>query len=139
MKRILLLLAFVSFIGAQAQTKETVSGSSSMSEVMGLHDEVMEEMPKTAQLIWKLEAQSKKVEDPAPYAVAIKKLKLSNKAMSTWMEGFGRRFDADEMMKGKKLDSQKQQWLNEEKQKVVSLRQQIYTSIKEAEDLLAAE
>ena len=139
MKRILLLLALASFIGSWAQKKETISGTASMSEVMGLHDEVMEEMPKTAKLIWKLEAESKKTKDPAPYTDAINKLKSSNKSMSSWMEGFGRRFNADEMMKGKKLTNQKQIWLNEEKQKIVALRKQIYSSIKQAEDLLAAE
>ncbi|MDX1328353.1 MAG: hypothetical protein R3299_11675, partial [Arenibacter sp.] len=58
-------------------------------------------------------------------------------SMMDWMKNFGERFDGDEIMKGKSLTEEKQQWLDEEEVKVKALRDQINTSIKNAEDLLA--
>lgn len=37
--------------------------------------------------------------------------------MMNWMQGFGERFTADEMMKGKVLSEEKKIWLHEEEKK----------------------
>ena len=66
----------------------------------------------------------------------MKELQNSHKSMMDWMQGFGSRFDADEILHGKALSPQKQEWLNEEEEKVKALRDQINSSIEMAEDLL---
>jgi hypothetical protein len=52
------------------------------------------------------------------------------------MEGFGKRFDAEEMMKGKELTAEKLKWLSEEEKKVKALQKEINSSMKKAEKLL---
>ncbi|MEO1010437.1 MAG: hypothetical protein AAFX53_03975 [Bacteroidota bacterium] len=132
MKKILLLLAMGLYtapitLNAQEPTK--------MEEVMALHDEVMEKMPQTAKLIGKL--QTKNQAGPqSNYTDAIESLRAANKSMVDWMQGFGQRFTADEMMKGKKLSELKQKWLLEEEVKVHALREEIYGSIANAEAVL---
>jgi len=57
-------------------------------------------------------------------------------SMMNWMQGFGERFTADEMMKGKALSAEKKVWLEEEELKIEELRKEIDSSIEEAEKLL---
>ena len=54
--------------------------------------------------------------------------------MMDWMQSFGSRFDSDE-----KLNEQKQIWLDEEEEKVKALREQINSSIENAEKILGKE
>ena len=108
-----------------------------MEEVMDTHDQVMDRMPELAKLIGKLETKASNTEEKKPYQDAVKDLKAANKSMMDWMVGFGNRFEADEMMKGKPLSEQKQQWLLEEEQKVRQLREEINLSIKQGEKILA--
>ena len=56
-----------------------------------------------------------------------------------WMQGFGSRFDSDEILNGKELTEQKQIWLDEEEEKVKALREQINSSIENAEKILGKE
>ena len=67
-------------------------------------------MGKTIYFIGQLETKAKAEGSSAKYEMAIEDLKLSNKAMVDWMHGFGNRFDADEMYKGKSLSNQKKKW-----------------------------
>ena len=108
-----------------------------MENVMTIHDEVMNKMGDIVSLVGKL--QSSTIDSSSvgkAKLVAIEDLRTSNKAMADWMQGFGERFTADEMMKGKKLSVQKQQWLAEEEIKVVQLRDQVNNSIATAQKLL---
>ena len=59
--------------------------------------------------------------------------------MMNWMQGFGSRFDSDEILNGKELTEQKQIWLDEEEEKVKALREQINSSIENAEKILVKE
>jgi hypothetical protein len=58
--------------------------------------------------------------------------------MMDWMQGIGKRFDADEIMKGKALTEEKQKWLDEEEEKVNAVKEKINSSIANAEALLTA-
>ena len=57
------------------------------------------------------------------------------KYMMDWMQGFGNRFDSDEILNGKELIEQKLIWLDEEEEKVKALREQINGSIENAEKI----
>ncbi len=55
------------------------------------------------------------------------------KYMMDWMQDFGSRFDSDEILNGKEI------WLDEEEEKVKALREQINSSIENAEKILGKE
>ncbi len=103
---------------------------------MATHDEIMEKMPEIVQLVNQLKQNADTSNSSQQHQKAIDDLKASNQAMMTWMQGFGERFTADEMMKNKALTEEKKQWLLEEEEKVNSLRDQINTSIKRAQKLV---
>ncbi|NNE76686.1 MAG: hypothetical protein HKN31_06390, partial [Pricia sp.] len=117
----------INSIRAQTGTEKTT-----MEEVMASHDTVMDEMPKLVQLIGKLETKAKTSNNKQKYLNAIADLKSANKSMMDWMAGFGGRFEADEMMKGKKLSEEKQKLLLEEKKKIVIVKEEIASSISQA-------
>lgn len=110
-----------------------------MEQVIENHDELMDKMPNTVKLINSLQTVAQNAEDKAKYELAIEELRTANRAMQDWMAGFGKRFDMDEMMNGKKLSEEKQIWLDEEEKKVTKLRNQIDGSIKKAKILLNRE
>ncbi|MGI9549913.1 MAG: hypothetical protein ACR2MT_01835 [Aurantibacter sp.] len=125
--------AFLLFVGTlSAMAQETTE----MQQVIAKHDELMEKMPGLVKLINKLQTAAQNSEDQAKYELAIEDLRTANKSMQNWMIGFGKRFDADEMMKGKKLTAQKKEWLQEEKTKILVLDKEINNSIDEAKTLL---
>ena len=107
-----------------------------MQQVITAHDEVMAKMPNLVKLINALHPKVDSTKSGQKYQAAIDDLKTSNKSMMTWMQGFGSRFTADEMLKEKALSKEKQQWLVEEKKKIETLRKEITTSIKNANKLL---
>lgn len=128
----LLLLVFTFAFSLLSHAQEP----SKMERLMDSHDEVMAKMPNLVKLVGQLQP---KVDDSAKgqeYQEAIAALKASNKSMMTWMQGFGERFTADEMMKGKALTAEKKRWLDEEVIKIKALTKEINTSIKNAEQLL---
>jgi hypothetical protein len=53
------------------------------------------------------------------------------------MQGFGNRFDSEEIMNGKELSDEKKQWLREEEEKVQQVKENINSSIKRAEEILS--
>ncbi len=111
-------------------------GTTQMDQVMMVHDEVMPKMGALSKLVAELKAKVDTTATGQQYAVAMKDLQDANKAMMDWMMGFGERFDSDEILNGKELTPQKQDWLNEEEEKVTALKEQINSSIERAEALL---
>ena len=139
MKKILSILAVIAVFAntsCKEEKKEDSKANSQMERVMAIHDEVMPKMGSMGKMVGELSAKEDSTELGMQYANAKKGLQDAHKAMMDWMQGFGNRFDADEILNGKALTEQKQTWLDEEEEKVKSLREQINTSIANAEKLL---
>lgn len=109
-----------------------------MARVMAIHDEVMPKIGSMGKLVGELSNKEDSTELGQQYKTARRDLQDAHKAMMDWMQGFGNRFDSDEIMNGKELGEQKLLWLNEEEEKVKALRLQINTSLENAETLLKA-
>jgi hypothetical protein len=110
--------------------------TSQMKQVMTAHDEVMAKMPHLVKLINALQPKADTTQIGQKYQDAIDGLKTSNSSMMTWMQGFGKRFTADEMLKGKALSEEKKQWLTQENKKIETLRKEINASMDKAKLLL---
>ncbi|NNK20687.1 MAG: hypothetical protein HKP07_05220 [Flavobacteriaceae bacterium] len=111
--------------------------SSKMEEVMAVHDEVMPKMSTISKLVAQLKPMADTTETGKDYMIAMKDLQAAHKSMMDWMQGFGARFDSDEILNGKELNDEKKQWLLEEEEKVNQLKEDINNSIAKAEELLA--
>lgn len=127
----------ISLISCKQEKKEDEK-LTQMQEVMAIHDEVMPKMSTINSLIEKLNAKVDTTETGLKYSKAAEDLKSANKTMMDWMVGFGEKFDSDEIMKGKALTDEKKKWLDEEEKKVYALKEQINSSIKNAETLLGS-
>ncbi len=127
----------ISLISCKQEKKEDEK-LTQMQEVMAVHDEVMPKMSTINSLIEKLNAKVDTTETGLKYSKAAEDLKSANKTMMDWMVGFGEKFDSDEIMKGKALTDEKKKWLDEEEKKVYALKEQINSSIKNAETLLGS-
>ena len=103
---------------------------------MAIHDEVMPQMSTLSKLVGELKSKADSTEQGLKYAAAMEDLQDSHKAMMDWMQGFGSRFTSDEILNGAPLSEEKQEWLDEEEEKVIALKKQILESIEEAQDLL---
>jgi len=137
MKKIYVLLILVcctTLFSCKEEKKE--EGTTQMQEVMAIHDEVMPKMGKIGRLVGQLKPMVDSLGMDSPEGKAMRNLQDANKAMMDWMQGIGKRFDADEIMKGKALTDEKQLWLNEEEEKVKAVKQKINSSIAGAEALL---
>ena len=135
MKKLVLLAAIIlsNFVSSCEQKKDNVQ----MKEVMAIHDEVMPKMSNLGSLVGELNSKENDSTDLGlRYRKARKDLQAAHKSMMDWMQNFGNRFDPDEILNGKELSEQKKQWLDEEEQKVKALRNQINSSIDNAEKLL---
>ena len=132
--RILCLSLFLIFSCKQEKKAET--GPTQMERVMAIHDEVMPKMGILAKYTAELKAKVDTTAMGQQYEVAMKDLQKANKSMMDWMMGFGDRFDSEEILDGKALSEQKQEWLSEEETKVKALKEEILSSIARAEDLL---
>ncbi len=124
------ILIFLATFSSYAQV------STPMQKVITAHDEVMAKMPNLVKLINTLHPKADSTKTGQKYQLAIADLKASNSSMMTWMQGFGERFTADEMLKGKALSDEKKIWIAEEKKKIEVLRKEVNSSIKKAEKLL---
>ncbi|WP_422857929.1 hypothetical protein ACOKFD_10740 [Flagellimonas sp. S174] len=133
--KIIFAFSFI-FLSCKEQ-KRAPEGPTQMEQVMAIHDEVMPKMGKLGKLVGELKSKVDTTEVGQQYEVAMKDLQDANKAMMDWMMNFGNRFDSDEILEGKALTEQKQQWLDEEEEKVKVLKEQINSSIEKAESLLA--
>tara|TARA_E500000318_G_scaffold94750_1_gene94230 strand:+ start:629 stop:1063 length:435 start_codon:yes stop_codon:yes gene_type:complete len=119
------------------EEKKAPEGSSQMEEVMAIHDEVMPKMGTIGKLVGDLKAKVDTTEMGQKYEVAMKDLQDANTAMMDWMKDFGDRFNHEEILEGKELTEEKQQWLDEEEEKVKVVKEKINGSIKRAQALLA--
>nr|WP_288933172.1 hypothetical protein [uncultured Allomuricauda sp.] len=119
------------------EEKKAPEGSSQMEEVMAIHDEVMPKMGTIGKLVGDLKAKVDTTEMGQKYEVAMKDLQEANTAMMDWMKDFGDRFNHEEILEGKELTQEKQQWLDEEEEKVKVVKEKINGSIARAEALLA--
>lgn len=135
-KLIPFLVSALFFIAITATAQDSEKVKTKMEEVMEAHDQIMDRMPELSKLIGKLETKADASNEKQKYRNAIEDLKSANKSMMDWMAGFGNRFEADEMYKGKTLTGQKQKWLLEEEKNVSDLREEINLSIQQGKDLL---
>lgn len=141
-KRILALCSLMLFlcISCKEEKKgDTSSDTSQMKEVMAIHDEVMPKMGSFGTLVGQLSTKEDSTEMGLQYKAARKDLQNAHKTMMDWMQNFGNKFDSDEILNGKALSATKQQWLDEEEVKIKALRDQINTSLENAEALLKSE
>ena len=134
------LLLSILFLACREEKKTNENETNSKMElVMEIHDEVMPEMSTIGKLVGELKPMADSTEQGREYRDAMEDLQAAHKAMMDWMRGFGDRFDSEEILHGKKLSAQKQEWLLEEEVKVKALRDQINGSIERAKQLLEEE
>nr|WP_321415779.1 hypothetical protein [uncultured Allomuricauda sp.] len=119
------------------QENKTTEEQTQMKEVMAIHDEVMPKMGAIGKLVGELKSKVDSTEMGQQYEAAMKDLQQANMAMMDWMKDFGDRFDHEEILNGKELSEEKQQWLDEEEEKVKMVKEKINGSIERAEALLA--
>lgn len=131
-----LLIAFITFSFTSCKEHKEEPAKNQMAEVMAIHDEVMPRMGEIAKLVGELKPMVDSTDQGQRYDAAVQELQLAHKSMMDWMQDFGNRFDPDEILHGKELTEQKQKWLDEEEQRVRALRDQINSSIENAEAVL---
>ncbi len=123
--------------GCRGEKKEEAADASDrMEEVIAVHDEVMPEMKTIANLVAELKPLADSTGADSRYAAAMEDLQEAHQSMMDWMQGFGDRFDHEEIMKGKALSEEKQAWLVEEQEKVEAMRDQVLGSIEQAREVL---
>ena len=132
---VLLVIPLVSILGS---CREDNTPPTRMEQVMAIHDSVMPEMSTISRLVSKLKPLADSTEAGQPYQEAMEDLQEAHTAMMDWMKGFGDRFDHEEIMKGKELSQEKQEWLKEEQVKVREMADKVKGSIARAKDLLEA-
>ncbi|MDX1313863.1 MAG: hypothetical protein R3356_00055 [Eudoraea sp.] len=130
------LIIFSLLLSFSCKEKKTDSTPTKMEEVMAIHDEVMPEMKTIGKLVSELKPLADTTATGQEYAKAVSDLQAAHKSMMDWMAGFGDRFDSAEILDGKPLSEQKQQWLLEEETKVKAMRDQVNSSIEQAKALL---
>lgn len=113
--------------------------SPKMKEVLAIHDEVMPKMTELGNLVGELSSKEDSTALGMQYKEARIELQAAHKSMMDWMQNFGNRFTPDEVLNGKELTDQKKLWLDEEEKKVLTLRQQVNSSIEKAKKLLEQE
>jgi len=118
------------------EEKKAVEKPTQMEQVMAIHDEVMPKMGKIGRLVGKLKSKVDTTTTGMEYEKAMKGLQEANTSMMDWMQSFGNRFNSDEVMDGKELTPEKQEWLNEEEEKMKMVKEKINSSIAKAEALL---
>lgn len=143
MKTIKILILSCLAFGATAisckdekKTEPASVENNQMKAVMAIHDEVMPKMGKVGKLVGQLKPMVDTTAQGKEYAKAMRDLQEANESMMKWMQDFGDQFDADEIMNGKELTEQKKLLLNVEEEKIKTVKNQIETSIANAEDLL---
>lgn len=140
MKKIAFLLlstCLITLFSCKEEKKE--ANTSQMQEVMAIHDEVMPKMGEIGKLVGQLKPMADSLGIDSPEGKAMLDLQDANKAMMDWMQGIGKRFDSDEIMKGKALTEEKQKLLDEEEEKVIVVKEKINSSIANAKTLLNSE
>lgn len=137
MKNIFTILAIVGLLSTTScKESKKVKESSQMEQVMDIHDEVMPKMGTLGKLVGQLKPMADSLGAESIEAKAMKDLQQANRSMMDWMQGFGNRFDSEEIMNGKELSDEKKQWLKEEEEKVKKVKEDINSSIERAEEIL---
>lgn len=134
--RILLFTGLLSGALFMASCREAEKEPSRMEQVMAIHDSVMPEMGTISRLVAELKPLADSTEQGQAYRRAMQDLQKAHTAMMDWMQGFGERFDHEEIMKGKALSPEKKTWLAEEEVKVRAMQDQVMGSIQRARALL---
>ena len=119
--------------------KKSAKDQNQMQRVLAIHDEVMPKMSTIGKLVAELKPRLDTAQNKEDYEEAMTDLQGAHTAMMEWMQGFGNRFDSEEILEGKTLTKEKQQWLDEEEVKVKALKKLINESIARAEALLESE
>ncbi len=132
----LIAILFSLFLSFSCKEKKEEPTPTKMEEVMAIHDEVMPEMKTIGQLVSELKPLADTTATGQEYAKAVTDLQAAHKSMMDWMAGFGERFDSEEILDGKALSEEKEQWLLEEEIKVKAMRDQVNSSIANAKTLL---
>lgn len=136
-KNILIIASLVlAFAISCKEEKKALPESDQMKTVMAIHDEVMPKMGKIGSLVAQLRKKIDSDQGGMTEKKAMEDLQDANKSMMDWMQGFGNRFDSEEILDGKALSEEKKQWLDEEEEKVKIVKEKINTSIANAEALL---
>jgi len=136
---VLALLAILVMACKGEEKKEEVlaKGQAEMEMVMAIHDEVMPKMSTIGKLVETLKPLAADTTATGqPYQRAMVDLQDAHTAMMDWMKNFGARFDSDEILNGKALSEEKMGWIAEEETKVKALKEQINSSIANAEALI---
>lgn len=136
LKSTLALLIVITIVNCKNNTNEAPAKNFQMQEVLAIHDEVMPKMGTIGSLIDQIDEKIKNSDSLDVLVKASQDLKDSHTGMMDWMKGFGERFDSDEILKGKALTAEKQGYLDEEEIKIKALRDQMNSSIQNAQELL---
>lgn len=112
-------------------------GPTQMERVLAVHDEVMPKMGHLGKLVGQLKEKVDSTATGKNYETAMKDLQGAHSSMMDWMKNFGDRFDHGEITGKVEITAEKQQWLDQEEEKVAALKEQINGSIERAEALLA--
>ena len=137
MKKLFTLLTIAGLLSiTSCKDSKKVDEPSRMEQVMDIHDEVMPKMGTLGKLVGQLKPMADSLGAESIEAKAMKDLQQANKAMMDWMQGFGNRFDSEEIMSGKELSVEKKKWLKEEEEKVKKVKENINASIERAEEIL---
>lgn len=136
MKKTLSFLIICLFVFVACKEEEKEKSPTQMEQVMAIHDEVMPKMGKLGKLVGQLKPMADSLGTDSPQAKAMRDLQDANKSMMDWMQGFGDRFEPEEIMEGRELSEEKKLWLNEEEEKMKEVKEKINSSIANAEALL---
>lgn len=137
MKKLFTLLTIVGLLSiTSCKESKKAEETSRMEQVMDIHNEVMPKMGTLGKLVGQLKLIADSLGAESIEAKAMKDLQQANKSMMDWMQGFGNRFDPEEIMNGKELSEEKEQWLKEEEVKVKKVKEDINSSIQRAEEIL---
>lgn len=137
---IVVTLVMTLALGCKENKKTDVSlEATQMKRVMALHDEVMPKMSGMSSLAGELSSKEDSTEMGLKYKKARRDLQEANTSMMDWMQSFSSRFDSEEIIEGKELSPTKKEWLNEEEEKILNVKEKMLTSIKNAKELLEKE
>ncbi|XLS28849.1 hypothetical protein ACJD0Z_16825 [Flavobacteriaceae bacterium M23B6Z8] len=137
MKKVFSIIVLVTIVSFSCKTeKDTRYQPTQMERVMAIHDEVMPKMGTIGKLVAELKPKVDTTTTGLAYKQAMIDLQDAHTSMMDWMKGFGDRFDHEEILKGKPLNTQKQQWLDEEEVKVKEMKEKVNSSISKAQKLL---
>ena len=137
MKKLFSLLTIATLLSiTSCKESKKVEETSRMEQVMAIHDEVMPKLGTLGKLVGQLKPMADSLGAESIEAKAMKDLQEANKSMMDWMQGFGNRFDSEEIMNGKELSEEKKKWLKEEEEKVKMVKENIVSSIERAEEIL---